>query len=43
MELVWFGDTKELCMFNKCIDGFRRFPFAIVCMFLMLIRRSIGL
>lgn len=29
MELVWFGDTKELCMFNKCIDGFRRFPFAI--------------
>lgn len=30
MELVWFGDTKELCMFNKCIDGFRRFPFAIV-------------
>lgn len=29
MELVWFGDTKEL-MFNKCIDGFRRFPFAIV-------------
>lgn len=30
MELVWFGDTKELCKFNKCIDGFRRFPFAIV-------------